>query len=40
MLTYDGNKERYSKLTSYGYCILQEEVEVNLQYEIKYPAFN
>lgn len=38
MITYDGNKERYAKLSGHGFKILANAIEANLPYEIKCPA--
>ncbi len=38
MMTYDGDKERYAKLSGHGFCMLAEAMEADLPYEIKCPA--
>ncbi len=38
MMTYDGNQERYAKLSGHGFQILAEAIEKNLPYEINCPA--
>ncbi len=38
MMTYDGDKERYAKLSGHGMKIFAEAIEKNLPYEIKCPA--
>ena len=38
MLEYDGDQERYSKISGYGFRILAEAMENDLPYEIKCPA--
>jgi len=38
MMTYDGDKKRYAKLSGHGFKILAEAVEKELPYEIKCPA--
>ena len=38
MLVYDGDQERYAKLSGHGFRILAEAVEKDLPYEIKCPA--
>lgn len=35
MMVYDGDKERYAKLTGHGYRILAEAIEADLPYKIK-----
>jgi pimeloyl-ACP methyl ester carboxylesterase len=37
MMTYDGDKKRYSRLAGHGFKILAEAVEQNLAFEIKCP---
>ncbi len=38
MMTYDGNQDRYAKLSGHGFKILAEAVESNLPYRIICPA--
>lgn len=38
MMTYDGDQDRYAKLSGHGFRILAEAMEANLPYEIKCPA--
>lgn len=38
MMTYDGNQERYARLSGHGFRILAEAIEANLPYEICCPA--
>ena len=38
MMTYDGDKRRYAKLSGHGFRMLAEAMEANLPYEIKCPA--
>ncbi len=38
MMTYDGDKERYSQLVGHGYKIIANALEANKHYEIKCPA--
>ena len=38
MMTYDGDKKRYARLSGHGFKILAEAVEKELPYEIKCPA--
>ena len=38
MLVYDGDQERYAKLSGHGFRILAEAVEKDLPYEIQCPA--
>ena len=38
MMTYDGDKERYARLSGHGSRLLAEAMEVDLPYEIKCPA--
>ncbi|MBE6051402.1 MAG: alpha/beta hydrolase [Clostridium sp.] len=38
MMVYDGQKERYAKLSGHGFKILAEAMEADLPYEIKCPA--
>ena len=38
MQVYDGDQERYAKLSGHGFRILAEAVEKDLPYEIKCPA--
>ena len=38
MMTYDGDKERYARLSGHGLRLLAEAMEVDLPYEIKCPA--
>lgn len=38
MLEYDGNQERYAKLSGHGYRMLAEAVELDLPYTIHCPA--
>ena len=38
MMTYDGNQERYAKLSGHGFRMLAEAMEDDLPYEIKCPA--
>ncbi len=38
MMTYEGDKDRYAKLSGHGFKILAEAIEKNLPYEIKCPA--
>lgn len=38
MMSYDGQKARYAKLSGHGFCMLAEAMEKDLPYEIKCPA--
>ena len=38
MMTYDGNQERYAKLSGHGFRMVAEAMEDDLPYEIKCPA--
>ena len=38
MMTYDGDQERYAKLSGHGFRMLAESMEADLPYEIKCPA--
>jgi len=38
MMTYDGNQERYAKISGHGFKILAEAMEADLPYEINCPA--
>ncbi len=38
MMTYDGDKARYAKLSGHGFCMLAEAMEADLPYELKCPA--
>lgn len=38
MMTYDGDQERYAKLSGHGFKILAEAMEADLAYEIRCPA--
>ncbi|MBQ6900615.1 MAG: alpha/beta hydrolase [Firmicutes bacterium] len=38
MMTYDGDKRRYARLSGHGFRMLAEAMEKNLAYEIKCPA--
>ena len=38
MMTYDGDKKRYSKISGHGMKMLAEAMEKNLPYEINCPA--
>ncbi len=38
MMVYDGDQDRYAKLSGHGFRILAEAMEANLPYEIKCPA--
>ena len=38
MLVYDGDRNRYAKISGHGFRILAEAVERDLPYEIKCPA--
>ena len=38
MMVYDGNQDRYAKISGHGYRMLAEVMEMNLPYEIKCPA--
>lgn len=38
MMTYDGDQDRYAKLSGHGFRILAEAMEADLPYEIKCPA--
>lgn len=38
MLTYDGDQERYAKISGHGFKMLAEAMENDLPYEIKCPA--
>ena len=38
MMTYDGDKARYARLSGHGFRILAEAIEADLPYEIKCPA--
>ncbi|MBR3693429.1 MAG: alpha/beta hydrolase [Erysipelotrichales bacterium] len=38
MMTYDGDKKRYSKISGHGFRMLAEAMEKDLPYEIKCPA--
>lgn len=39
MMTYDGQKERYAKLSGHGFAMLAEAMEANLPYKPKCPVF-
>lgn len=38
MMVYDGDKDRYARLSGHGFRILAEAMEADLPYEIKCPA--
>ena len=38
MMVYDGDQERYAKLSGHGFRILAEAMEADLPYELKCPA--
>ena len=38
MMTYDGDQDRYARLSGHGFRILAEAMEADLPYEIKCPA--
>lgn len=38
MMVYDGDKDRYAKLSGHGFKMLAEAIEADLPYEIKCPA--
>lgn len=38
MMTYDGDQERYAKISGHGFRMLAEAMESNLPYELKCPA--
>lgn len=38
MMTYDGDQERYAKISGHGFRILAEAIEANLPYKINCPA--
>ncbi len=38
MMTYDGDQERYAKISGHGFRMLAEAMEADLPYEIKCPA--
>lgn len=38
MIVYDGNQDRYAKISGHGFRILAEAMEADLRYEIKCPA--
>lgn len=38
MMTYDGDQERYAKLSGHGFRMLAEAMEADLPYEIRCPA--
>ena len=38
MMTYDGDQERYARLSGHGFRILAEAIEADLPYEIPCPA--
>ena len=38
MMTYNGNQDRYAKISGHGFKILAEAMEADLPYEIKCPA--
>ncbi|MCR5821966.1 MAG: alpha/beta hydrolase [Bacteroidales bacterium] len=38
MMVYDGNQDRYAKISGHGFRILAEAMEANLPYKIKCPA--
>ncbi len=38
MMVYNGDQNRYAKISGYGFRILAEAIEANLPYEIKCPA--
>ena len=38
MMTYDGDQERYAKLSGHGFQMLAEAMEADLPYELKCPA--
>ncbi len=38
MMTYDGDKERYAKLSGHGFRMLAQAMEADLPYELKCPA--
>ena len=39
MMVYDGDQERYVKLSGHGYSMLAEAMEADLPYEIRCPAY-
>lgn len=38
MMTYDGQQDRYAKISGHGFCMLANAMEADLPYEIKCPA--
>lgn len=38
MMVYDGDQERYARLSGHGFRMLADAIEANLPYEIKCPA--
>ena len=38
MMTYNGDQERYAKLSGHGFRMLADAMEADLPYEIKRPA--
>lgn len=38
MMTYDGDKDRYAKLSGHGFLMLAKAMEADLPYEIRCPA--
>ena len=38
MMTYDGDQERYAKISGHGFRILAEAMEANLPYRLQCPA--
>ena len=38
IMVYDGNQDRYAKISGHGYRMLAEAMEMNLPYEINCPA--
>ena len=38
MMTYDGDQERYAKISGHGFRLLAEAMEADLPYELKCPA--
>lgn len=38
MLVYEGNKERYAKISGHGFKMLAEAMEADLPYKLECPA--
>ena len=38
MMVYDGDQERYAKLSGHGFCMLADAMKADLPYEIRCPA--